>query len=88
MIRVQPFPPHDEAFANHVRSAVRRVAPESSASPDIEAPSEDTLRRALSDIRRRYPDVWIREQAFVARADRATETWYAFRDEVPGSARR
>jgi hypothetical protein len=89
MIQVQPFPPHDEEFAAHVRAAVGQADPRSATDVAIEAPSESCLRDALSTIRRRYPDVWIREQDPVARIDRtAPPTWYAFRDEVPGARAR
>jgi hypothetical protein len=88
MIYIQPVPAQDEAFSARVRIAIGRIAPGAAANQVIEAPSEDTLRRALSDIRRAYPDVWIRQQDPIVAGHGGTITWYAFRDEAPGVSRR
>jgi hypothetical protein len=88
VIRIQPFPMHDDQFAARVRAAVGRIAPGAAAGEHIEAPSEDALRRALADIRRDYPDIWIRKQDPLGAGDRETTTWYAFRDETPGTSQR
>jgi len=88
VIYIRPFPAHDERFSTRVRTAVGRIAPGAASGVDIEAPSEDTLRRALSDIRRDYPDVWIRRQDPIVAGYGGATTWYAFRDEAPAISRR
>jgi hypothetical protein len=88
VIYVRPVPAADEEFSARVRAAVGRIAPGSATGAVIAAPSEDTLRRALSDIRRSYPDVWIRQQDPLVGGHGGTITWYAFRDEAPGLSRR
>jgi hypothetical protein len=83
MIRVRLLPAADIDFQSRVREALRQIAPHHDPSDGsaIVAPSEADLRRALSYVRARYPDVWIRRQDPLASVD-GMETWYAFRDEA------
>jgi len=89
MIRIQTLPATDPDFRSRVEEAVARSAPRASAQDGglLTAGSEADLRRALSYVRARYPDVWIRRQDPLASID-GTETWYAFRDEAIRPAER
>lgn len=82
MIQVRPFPPGDSDFAARAREAIKRVCGDALVqNGHLVAPSEGDLRKALSFVRQRYPDVWIRRQETVANVD-GTEAWYLFRDET------
>jgi hypothetical protein len=88
MIRIQTLPASDPEFRARVEEAVARAGPGCMMDGGhLTAASESELRRALSYIRARYPDVWIRRQDPIASLD-GTETWYAFRDEAMRPAER
>jgi hypothetical protein len=82
MIRIQTLPASDPEFRSRVEEAVARAAPGVTLDGgQLTTGCEADLRRALSHVRARYPDVWIRRQDPLASID-GMETWYAFRDEA------
>jgi hypothetical protein len=87
MIRIQLLPSTDPEFHARVLEAIRRVSGTNGydGTGPILADGEAALRRALSFVRVKYPDVWIRRQDPLASVD-GRETWYAFRDEAVGAA--
>ena len=89
MIRIQTLPATDPEFRARVMEAITRSSRliDTDDSGRITAASESDLRRALSYVRARYPDVWIRRQDPLASLD-GMETWYAFRDEAIRPAER
>jgi len=88
MIRIQTLPATDPDFRSRVEEAVTRAAPGMRMDTgQLVATCEADLRRALSYVRARYPDVWIRRQDPLASID-GLETWYAFRDEAIRPAER
>jgi hypothetical protein len=89
MIRIQTLPASDPAFRDRIQEALAgsRVRGEPDGTGQLTAASEADLRRALSYVRTRYPDVWIRRLDPLASTD-GVETWYAFRDEAIRPAER